>query len=510
MKPLKVYWSKGKVTVRRAGRVVASGPCRRKLEAIRKARSLYVRAALDAKVEGRRWKNPVITTRLQSGLEVLGQLYHGRVVAKTYSNRTQAQIAAQRQGAGWAVYHRPPSRPFYAARIESAAGNPAACLACARSGGRVRAKRLPGRRYTPLCFKGGKSYAGEAKRYKNAGAGLKAYRITFRKGKALLHWERFAASQKSARDSAVYALGREEVDTGKRHDLLSVRPIADPRRNPMHRCACGQPSYERLCPRCQAVVEGIARKATSRASLAIGQAARPKRLDEFAGLHAEQAWLARERAEIERRYARNPKRRNPYCATCDGPAVWYKPSGHAYPLEQAGYLGRVGHWARTGHYLTARVYGPEFSESDKPPSQGKWRYRGTPNWQLICLKHPFSHVADPRQRVEPTGYAGMIADRQARESRKVVRRKALPAPARPAAQFARWRYARKNPPMTPEYRAKAERVAATVQVRPHGLGGWIPVLPGYYFVLRSSRSRKRAERQATEIRNGILDGHIII
>jgi len=43
---------------------------------------------------------------------------------------------------------------------------PKAFLRCARSGGRVRTKRLPGGRYIKLCFKGGKSHAGEAKKRK--------------------------------------------------------------------------------------------------------------------------------------------------------------------------------------------------------------------------------------------------------------------------------------------------------------------------------------------------------
>ena len=43
---------------------------------------------------------------------------------------------------------------------------PAAFMRCARSGGRVRTKRLPDHKYIKLCFKGGKSYAGEAKKRK--------------------------------------------------------------------------------------------------------------------------------------------------------------------------------------------------------------------------------------------------------------------------------------------------------------------------------------------------------
>lgn len=39
---------------------------------------------------------------------------------------------------------------------------PAAFLKCARSGGRVRTKRLKGGKAIKLCFSGGRSYAGEA------------------------------------------------------------------------------------------------------------------------------------------------------------------------------------------------------------------------------------------------------------------------------------------------------------------------------------------------------------
>lgn len=43
---------------------------------------------------------------------------------------------------------------------------PAAFNRCVRSGGRVRTKRLPDHKYIHICFKGGKSFAGEAKKKK--------------------------------------------------------------------------------------------------------------------------------------------------------------------------------------------------------------------------------------------------------------------------------------------------------------------------------------------------------
>lgn len=43
---------------------------------------------------------------------------------------------------------------------------PKSFMRCARSGGRVRTKSLPGGKYIHLCFKGKKSYAGEVKKRK--------------------------------------------------------------------------------------------------------------------------------------------------------------------------------------------------------------------------------------------------------------------------------------------------------------------------------------------------------
>jgi len=43
---------------------------------------------------------------------------------------------------------------------------PAKFNKCVSSGGRVRTKKLSGGRYMHLCFKGGKSYAGEVKKSK--------------------------------------------------------------------------------------------------------------------------------------------------------------------------------------------------------------------------------------------------------------------------------------------------------------------------------------------------------
>jgi hypothetical protein len=39
---------------------------------------------------------------------------------------------------------------------------------CVKKGGRVRTKLLSGDRYMRICFKGGKSYAGEVKEAKHA------------------------------------------------------------------------------------------------------------------------------------------------------------------------------------------------------------------------------------------------------------------------------------------------------------------------------------------------------
>jgi hypothetical protein len=43
---------------------------------------------------------------------------------------------------------------------------PKAFNRCVSSGGRVRTKKLSGGRFIHLCFKGGKSYAGEVKKSK--------------------------------------------------------------------------------------------------------------------------------------------------------------------------------------------------------------------------------------------------------------------------------------------------------------------------------------------------------
>ena len=43
---------------------------------------------------------------------------------------------------------------------------PAAFNRCVKAGGRVRTKKLSDKKYIHLCFKGGRSYAGEVKRKK--------------------------------------------------------------------------------------------------------------------------------------------------------------------------------------------------------------------------------------------------------------------------------------------------------------------------------------------------------
>lgn len=45
---------------------------------------------------------------------------------------------------------------------------PAAFEKCIKDGGRVRTKQLSGGRYMHICFKDGKSYAGEVKKGKQA------------------------------------------------------------------------------------------------------------------------------------------------------------------------------------------------------------------------------------------------------------------------------------------------------------------------------------------------------
>jgi hypothetical protein len=43
---------------------------------------------------------------------------------------------------------------------------PAAFMKCVRSGGRVRTRKLKDGKYIKLCFRNGKSYAGEVKKAK--------------------------------------------------------------------------------------------------------------------------------------------------------------------------------------------------------------------------------------------------------------------------------------------------------------------------------------------------------
>lgn len=46
---------------------------------------------------------------------------------------------------------------------------PKAFMECAKKGGRVRTKKLKGDKYMHMCFKDGKSYAGEVKTSKSRG-----------------------------------------------------------------------------------------------------------------------------------------------------------------------------------------------------------------------------------------------------------------------------------------------------------------------------------------------------
>ena len=46
---------------------------------------------------------------------------------------------------------------------------------CVKEGGRVRTKRLKGDKYIHLCFKDGKSYAGEVKEAKYTRSGKSVY-----------------------------------------------------------------------------------------------------------------------------------------------------------------------------------------------------------------------------------------------------------------------------------------------------------------------------------------------
>jgi len=45
---------------------------------------------------------------------------------------------------------------------------------CRREGGRIKTKKLSGGRYMHICFKDGKSYAGEVKHYKKVLKGKRA------------------------------------------------------------------------------------------------------------------------------------------------------------------------------------------------------------------------------------------------------------------------------------------------------------------------------------------------
>ncbi len=54
-----------------------------------------------------------ITVRLRNGLIAVAKLYQGQPTAKTFANRTQAYVCAERMGIGWAVYGR---HPFYVCR----------------------------------------------------------------------------------------------------------------------------------------------------------------------------------------------------------------------------------------------------------------------------------------------------------------------------------------------------------------------------------------------------------
>jgi len=50
---------------------------------------------------------------------------------------------------------------------------PQAYLDCIKNGGRVRSKRIDKTHYMPICFKDGKSFAGETKQYKKILKGKK-------------------------------------------------------------------------------------------------------------------------------------------------------------------------------------------------------------------------------------------------------------------------------------------------------------------------------------------------
>jgi hypothetical protein len=57
-----------------------------------------------------------MTKTLQNGIEVTAKLYHGRILAVTYSNRMQAVRAAAKLGPDWSVYQF--TRPFYVGRAK--------------------------------------------------------------------------------------------------------------------------------------------------------------------------------------------------------------------------------------------------------------------------------------------------------------------------------------------------------------------------------------------------------
>jgi hypothetical protein len=57
------------------------------------------------------------TCKLRNGQEVTAKMFNGKLEPVTYSNRTQAEKAAAKLGAGWKVYQF--TRPFYVGKVEA-------------------------------------------------------------------------------------------------------------------------------------------------------------------------------------------------------------------------------------------------------------------------------------------------------------------------------------------------------------------------------------------------------
>ena len=59
-----------------------------------------------------------LTCQIRGGRRVLAKNYKGLILAKTYTNRTQAETAAGALGAGWEAF-KGMGRPFFVTKIET-------------------------------------------------------------------------------------------------------------------------------------------------------------------------------------------------------------------------------------------------------------------------------------------------------------------------------------------------------------------------------------------------------